>query len=297
MPSVSVVIPALNEADNLRTALPLVQSQLGPTDEVVVVDNGSIDSTANLAREMGAVVISEPVRGRSTARNAGFRRSRGELVVFLDADCRPEKNWLSALMASFGDPKVGCVAGEITVLHGESSLGRYLSEKRHLTQEVNFQHPFLPFGGSGNIAFRRVVLERIGLFDEKLFSGHDADLCWRMQLETDFKIVRAPEAIVYHAQNLTPRALIRQKRRHGHGSVLLFKKYQYFRQNERKPLKQVYWEYRSILRRAFQSGVLKLIRANGALDNALDQHFQLLLEIGEKLGRLEGSIRNRVWFP
>lgn len=293
----SVIIPALNEAKNLSRNLPQVRVQLAKTDELIVVDNGSSDKTVAVAREHGADVVFEPVRGRSQARNAGIRRSRGEIVVFLDADCFPDRDWLRHLISGFDDIRVGCVAGEIAVSHGDNGLGRYLSQKGHLTQEANFQHPFLPFGGSANVAFRRYVLVKIGGFDENLFSGHDADLCWRMQLETDLKIIRAPKAIVYHSQTLTPKELIRQKRRHGHGSVLLFKKYQRYRERERRPLKQVYWEYRSILARAAKSIWRKTIREKdlGPL-LAHDQDFQLLLEIGEKIGRIEGSVRNRTWF-
>jgi cellulose synthase/poly-beta-1,6-N-acetylglucosamine synthase-like glycosyltransferase len=293
----SVIIPALNEAENLSRNLPLVCFQLGASDELIVVDNGSTDETVAIAKKHHAKVVQEPVRGRSQARNAGITRSRGDILVFLDADCCPDANWLCSLAARFENAEVGCVAGEIRVFHGENDLGVYLSQKGHLTQEVNFEHQFLPFGGSGNIAFRRSVLERIGFFDEELFSGHDADLCWRMQLETDFKIIRVPEAIVYHSQNLTPRGLIQQKRRHGHGSVLLFKKYRRYRESERRAFKQVYWEYRSILMRAAKVFSTKIVKGNdfGAADSG--QMFQLLLEIGDKLGRIEGSLRNRIWFP
>ena len=294
----SVIIPALNEAKNLSRNLPQVRAQLDRTDELIVVDNGSSDATVAIAKEHGADVVFESVRGRSQARNAGIKRSRGEIVVFLDADCLPEQDWLHHLIVGFEDARVGCVAGEITVSHGDNGLGRYLSKKGHLTQEVNFQHPFLPFGGSANVAFRRSVLDKIGGFDENLFSGHDADLCWRMQLETDLKIIRAPDAIVYHSQTLTPKEVIRQKRRHGHGSVLLFKKYRRYRERERRPLKQVYWEYHSILSRAARSIWRKTIKDENLVTlKAPEQNFQILLEIGEKLGRIEGSVRNRIWFP
>ena len=294
----SVIIPALNEAENLSRNLPQVCGQLAKTDELIVVDNGSSDETVAIAREHGATVVFEPVRGRSQARNAGIRRSRGDILVFLDADCLPVRDWLCQLISGFEDTRIGCVAGEITVSHGDNDLGRYLSTKGHLTQKENFQHPFLPFGGSANFAFRRCVLETVGGFDENLFSGEDADLCWRMQLETDLKIIRASNAIVYHSQTLTPKEVIRQKRRHGHGAVLLFKKYRHYRGAETRPLKQVYWEYHSILSRAVRSIWRNTIKEKHiATYPTLDQDFQILLEVGEKIGRIEGSVRNRIWFP
>jgi cellulose synthase/poly-beta-1,6-N-acetylglucosamine synthase-like glycosyltransferase len=267
-------------------------------DELIVIDNGSSDDTAAIARKFDARVVDEPVRGRSRARNRGIQIAGGELLVFLDADCRPASNWLSQLLEPFGDPKIGCVAGEIQLIYDANELGAYLNSKGHLSQAVNFNHQFLPYAGSGNVAFRRAVLKVIGGFDEALYSGHDADICWRMQLETDYQIVLATEAAVDHFQSLTLRALVRQKRRHAYGSVLLFKKYRCNRESERRSAKLVYWEYCSILRRGFDF----IVRYLGSLFGAParisnEQKFQLLLEVGDKLGRIEGSIGLRVWYP
>jgi glycosyltransferase involved in cell wall biosynthesis len=294
----SIIIPALNEAENLTCHLPVVRQQMASSDEMIVIDNGSSDNTAAIARKFGARVVLEPVRGRSRARNRGIEIAGGELLVFLDADCRPASHWLSRLLEPFGDPDIGCVAGEIQLFYDTSELGAYLNSKGHLSQAVNFKHPFLPYAGSGNVAFRREVLKTIGGFDEDLYSGHDADICWRMQLETKYRIVLATAAAVDHFQSLTLRALVRQKRRHAYGAVLLFQKYRSSRESEHREAKLVYWEYCSILRRGFQlvarylGGVLG---SRARISN--EQKFQLLLEISEKLGRIEGSIGLRVWYP
>lgn len=294
----SIVIPALNEEKNLGRSLPLIRRQLGPEDEIIVVDNGSTDNTAAVAAGYGAKVIKEPVRNRSRSRNAGFRNSEGQFVVFLDGDCFPEDHWLERLLAPFSDQTIGCVAGEIRILNTAGHLENYLSEKGYLSQADNFRHPFLPYAGGANLAFRRSVLERIGLFDEQLFSGHDADLCWRMQLETDSKIVLIANAAVAHYQKASWRALFQQKRRHAHGAVLLYKKYRTKRAKERQPLKHTYWEYRSILKRAGQF-VWQRCRCACGLGGRVNAtaDYQLLLEVAEKFGRIEGSLRHCVWFP
>jgi GT2 family glycosyltransferase len=286
-PNVSVVIPALDEATNLSRCLPVVRSQLPADAELIVVDNGSHDHTSEVARSHGARVVHEPVRGRARARNAGIRHARGALLVFLDADCLPGAGWLERLLAPFEDPRVGCVGGEILGAHFDTELGRYLAQKGHLSQAVNFAHPFLPFAASANVAFRRAVLDEIGLFDESLPDGEDADLCWQMQLYTDYKIVLAPTAIVRHLQRFSARTLVRQKRRHAYAAVLLYKKYRPHRLGELRSFKHIYWEYRSIIRRALAYFLRPVPATHG---------YQLLLEIGEKLGRLEGSLRHRVWY-
>jgi cellulose synthase/poly-beta-1,6-N-acetylglucosamine synthase-like glycosyltransferase len=296
--TVSVVVPALNEAVNLARSLPLIRAQLRPRDELIVADNASKDDTAVVASGLGARVVWEPIRSRSRARNAGIREARGEIVVFVDADCTPVSGWLPTMLVPFADPTVGAVAGEIDTFDTASPLGRYLVSKGHLSQAVNFQHGFLPAAGSGNVAYRRAVLDHIGGFDEALYAGHDADLSWRMQIETGFRLVLAPGAVVRHRQDMSLKALFRQKRRHAHGGVLLYTKYRSRWKVPPKSLKHVYWEYRSMLRR---SAVVVLRSAGATLGLAQrpprEQVYQLLMELGASLGRLEYSIRERVWFP
>ncbi len=277
--------------------LPEVRRQIEPKDEVIVVDNGSSDNTAEVAANFHAKVVSERIRGRGRARNAGFKSAAGEFVIFLDADCLPRKDWLRNLLAPFDDSTVGCVGGEIINAYTDSPLSSYLASKGHLSQKITFEHPFLPFAQTGNVAFRRVVISRIGAFDDFMEEGEDADLCWRMQLESDYRIIFEADAAVEHSQNLSPSLFMRQKRRHAYGAVLLYKKYRSRWKTEDQSFKKTYWEYRSILRRAINYGA-KILFAKLGVSNmpARDQGYQLLIEIGEKWGRIEGAIRHRVWF-
>jgi cellulose synthase/poly-beta-1,6-N-acetylglucosamine synthase-like glycosyltransferase len=293
----SIVIPAFNEEKNLARVLPLVRQQLGPADEVLVVDNASTDRTASVARSFNAEVVLESNRGRGRARNAGLKRARGEYIVFLDADCLPQAGWLQSLIEPFDDPKVGCVGGEIINAKVETPLGKYLAAKGHLSQRVTFAHSFLPFAQSGNVAFRRSVFQEIGGFDHAMPEGEDADLCWRMQLQTQYRIVCVPDAVVLHMHDLSLRDFFRQKRRHASGAVLLFKKYRVQRRSEQPTLKRVYWEYTSIVRRSIRYILAKTLSYVGVSSKPdPDRGYQLLVEVGEKLGRLEGSLRHRAWY-
>lgn len=293
----SIVIPAFNEEKNLERVLPAVIAQLEPGDEVLVVDNVSRDNTAAVARGFGAKVVSESRRGRGRARNAGFKHSQGEFIVFLDADCLPQKNWLHNLLAPFSDDSVGCVGGEIMNADIETPLGKYLASKGHLSQAVTFAHPFLPFAQTGNIAFRRSVLERVGIFDDRMEEGEDADLCWRMQLESNYRIVCASEALVLHSHDLSLGAFFKQKRRHACGAVLLYKKYRSHRQCEQLTFKKLYWEYHSILRRGLRFMAETALGQFGWRSKPdPERGYQVLVEISEKLGRIEGSLRYRTWY-
>jgi len=294
----SIVIPAFNEERNLARVLPAIQSQIGGSDEVIVVDNASSDGTARVARSFGAEVVAEAARGRGRARNAGLSRARGDFVVFLDADCVPQRGWLQELLEPFADGEVGCVAGEILNAESESRFGQYLAAKGHLSQRVTVGHPFLPYAQTGNVAFRRAVIEAIGPFDDRMPEGEDADLCWRMQLETDYRLFLAERAlVVHHTHDLSPLLFLRQKRRHAYGAVLLYKKYRSRWKVERMTLRHVYWDYRSIMRRSWgYAATAMLARLGFSARPQPEQGYQLLIEIGEKWGRIEGAIRHRVWF-
>jgi glycosyltransferase involved in cell wall biosynthesis len=89
VPRVSVVIPCLNEAENIEECVRRAQNVLaesGLTGEVVVVDNGSEDDSGDLARAAGARVIDEPRRGYGQAYLAGFNAAQGDYIVMIDAD-------------------------------------------------------------------------------------------------------------------------------------------------------------------------------------------------------------------
>ena len=296
---VSIIIPALNEEENLARVLPAVIAQIEPSDEVIVVDNGSDDATIAVAASFNVKVVVESRRGRGRARNAGVKQAVGEFIVFLDADCVPQPNWLKELLAPFiNNRSIGVVAGEIINLDSGNSIDRYLNQKGHLTQADNFKHPFLPFGATANLAFRKAVLAETGKFDEDLVDGEDADLCWRIQLKTSFGLHLAASSIVSHQHNFSVMGLLRQKRRHACASARLYKKYRTEWHNAVPTPKKVYWEYRSILKRSGKYCLAFLAAQAHLRDAPLPTlGYQLLLEIGEKLGRLQGSLRYHVWYP
>lgn len=297
---VSVVVPARNETSRLPACLEAVWTQKrSPFElEVIVVDNGSTDATAQIARSLGASVVVEAREGRSNARNAGMAAARGRIVVFLDADCIPQPGWLEKIMDAFKDKEVGCAAGEIVNELRDDPLSRFMIASGHLSQADNFRHPFLPYAGAGNVAFRKDVLDKIGGFDPRLPDGEDADLCWRMQLETGCKIRLVPEAVVFHRMEVTGRSVFRQKRRHAIGAVALYKKYRHLWKSPGKGTRKLYWEYRSLVRRAL---LLAWRRAGGRMGIRSEKLLlfdenQVVFELGWKLGLIEGSLRHRVIF-
>jgi glycosyltransferase involved in cell wall biosynthesis len=112
MAVISVVIPALNDSAMLALCLEALAAQTRPADEIVVVDNGSIDDTAEVARRAGARVVTELRRGIPAATAAGFDAARGTIIGRLDADSRPATNWLAQIEARFdAEPGLSALTG------------------------------------------------------------------------------------------------------------------------------------------------------------------------------------------
>ena len=100
---VSVIVPHLNDYDNLDACLTLIGAQTFPGDrtEVIVADNGSSRGFDAVRQIVGtrARVVEVDERGAGPARNAGVRASRGDAIAFIDSDCRPDPRWLEEGLA------------------------------------------------------------------------------------------------------------------------------------------------------------------------------------------------------
>ncbi|MBT2502488.1 glycosyltransferase family 2 protein [Curtobacterium sp. ISL-83] len=111
MSTVSVVVPVRDDSAHLRRLLTALAGQSRVPDEIVVVDNGSTDDSAMVARAAGAVVIEVPVQGIARASAAGYDRSAGDVIVRLDADSVPPPRWIEHAVDLLADPAVVAVTG------------------------------------------------------------------------------------------------------------------------------------------------------------------------------------------
>lgn len=294
---VSVIIPCFNEEEYIGRCIDSIKAQRYRGEyEIIAVDNGSTDHTVRIIMDKGIRLERAKKRGPAPAKNEGIKNAKGDLIVFIDGDCIAAEDWLNKMVSRFKDPGIGCVSGEIMSVENKnlSALEHFLIKKDHLSQKQHIEHPFLPYAAAANVAYRKQVIDKIGLFDERLFSGEDADFSWRMQLITDYKIAYVPGAMVYHPYETSLKNLFKQKRRHAYGSVMTYKKYKKYRQNEVKSLKQIYWEYHSIIRRWYKLFLYKLKKRKQ--DSRTVDHYQLILETASKVGLIQGSIMHRVWY-
>jgi O-antigen biosynthesis protein len=220
-PSLSVVVPVRNAGRTLPRTLPALAVLAPAPAEIVLVDNGSTDDTPRLLSAFAAATASpkvlmlhEPRRGASVARNTGARAASGDVVVFTDADCCPRADWLAALSAPLADPTVGAVAGRLATTPPSGVVETFSSLFTLQAPGAPSRHTrWTPWAGgfpTANLAVRRPLLQRLGGFDESVtIYGEDYDLCARLYA-AGAVIAYAPEAVVEHQHRVALRPMLRQ---------------------------------------------------------------------------------------
>jgi len=195
----SVIIPAYNAEKTLQTCLDALMQQTRIPDEILVVDDGSTDSTKTIADAYSLVtVLAQKNQGPAKARNAGATRANGDVIVFLDSDCAPEKNWLNEMLQPFENEKVAGVQGAYRSQQ-PSLVAQFDQADIEYRYERMKRVKKLDWIGSYSAAYKRkIFLDEKG-FDETFpkASGEDAELSYRLA-EKGFVLVFAPKAIVFH---------------------------------------------------------------------------------------------------
>ncbi|MFH0921518.1 MAG: glycosyltransferase [Fibrobacterota bacterium] len=206
----SIVIPAYNSATTLA---PCLTACLQQGAEVVVVDDGSTDNTAEVAQSFPVTLIRQENRGPAAARNAGWRAAKGDVIFFTDADCVPEPGWVQKLLALLESTNAEAAGGGYSY-YGASCFGQWIHG------EINVRHARMKgavnFIGSFNAAVRRKALEHVHGFNESFLkpSAEDNDLSYRLK-KTGCRLVFDPAIKVEHLHPWGLRRYLRVQARHG----------------------------------------------------------------------------------
>lgn len=289
LPFVSVVIPALNCEHEVNDCILALRSQDYPAEmfEIIVADNGSTDDTVEQLHKLNVKTVIQQERGRSRALNAGLEQVTGEIVLTTDMGCRPHSDWISNVVRCFSDPTVGCVAGDIHMIMKGSNIALRFQERNHYMSPMHAYSrrklPFLPFADGANACFRRSIFDEIGNFDESFFKAADVEICYRLLVLTNYKIVFCSHCTVSEAGEENLYSLLKQRFRIGMGTHLLRIKYPlFFKINEtNNPLKHFFWKlhYSSKLFIRLISDISN--KENISLE---DKFVRILMSLSQKIG-------------
>src|SRR5215471_2716832 len=208
---VSIIVCTRNRAVKLERTLRAIRELEVPggnSYEVIVVDNGSTDATATVCAQLAGLFpnalhrIFLPTPGLSGAGNAGFAAARGDIIAYLDDDVLPRKDWLVVVCHEFAtDPQLGVLSGRVE-LWNPTDLPLATRRKEQRCEFQALDDAFNLFIGC-NLAIRRTVIEKIGLFDPRLGTGSrfgsagDSDFCYRAW-KAGQKLVYVPTLFVHH---------------------------------------------------------------------------------------------------
>ncbi|HEX8484903.1 glycosyltransferase family A protein [Sphingomonas sp.] len=211
-PRVSVIVPVWNRPDDLRRCLASLAEQTLPRGayEVIVVDNGSSDSTPDVARAAAVILLEEPQPGSYAARNRGIAAARGEWLAFIDSDCRADRDWLrAALEAGRANPHAGVIAGRVELEADGAGLCDAYERLFAFNQEKLAKQGRAV---TANWLSPAALIRELGGFRADLKSGGDVDLAKRMAA-AGYPVAYAPQMLVFHPARATLADLTGKARR------------------------------------------------------------------------------------
>ena len=222
-PRVTIIVATRNSERTINECLGAIFELNYPKDflEVIVVDGCSKDATVQIAEKYPVKVISTPLNAPA-AYNYALKMTSNEVLGFIDADAKVEKEWLSKLIPSLDDPQVAGVSGSIETWNTENlwarSIGydlknRYARLKKHAVRIATM-----------NLLLKKSVIEAVGGFDENLPSQYDTDLGFRIT-SSGYKIVFEPSAKCYHFHRSTVSGYFRQQLQYGKNTTKLYFKH------------------------------------------------------------------------
>jgi glycosyltransferase involved in cell wall biosynthesis len=222
-PKVSVVVASYNGDRTLKFCLESLAKQNYPDYEIILVDDGSTDSTPEIAKANPNVRYfrHEKNLGLSVARNTGIDLSTGEIVAFTDADCRADEDWLRYLVSDLLSSEFVGIGGPNLLPPEDSPVAAAVMASPGGPSHVMLTDREAEHIPGCNMAFYKWALNEIGGFDP-IFkkAGDDVDVCWRLQAASH-KIGFSPAAFVWHYRRSTVSAYLRQQRGYGEGEALL----------------------------------------------------------------------------
>ncbi len=226
MPLISVVVCVYNGEDYIEECLRACSRLQYANFEVLIVDDGSTDRTAEIARKLAAEfnyrLISQPTnQGLSVARNVAIEAARGEIVAYLDADAMPDEDWLRYLSMTFLSYRYAVVGGPNLNPLSNTDISDCIDNAPGNAKIVFLGGELCDHVPGCNLAVRKSCLAYLGGFRPRYrAAGDDVDFCWRV-IESGGSIGSSPGAMVWHYRRPTIAAYLKQQEGYGKAEAVL----------------------------------------------------------------------------
>jgi GT2 family glycosyltransferase len=217
---ISIIIIVKNDRGIENTLKKLVKIPKPEKTEILVIDASekNLNDIKNIFPSARWVYYHNKKSKKITIpeqRNLGLKKAQGNIIVFIDADCVPDNNWLIELVKPISDEGESVVAGSIKSI-GEKSIWDGEAER------MNYKK-YLVEAPTMNMAFKKEIIKKVGFFDEKFNYGSDVDFTWRAT-DLGYKIRYNKDAIIYHDWGNLQQE-IKRAFRYGEASARLYKKH------------------------------------------------------------------------
>jgi glycosyltransferase involved in cell wall biosynthesis len=225
---ITVIVPAYNAQkyiDKCINAL-LNQSYLSEDYEVIVVDDGSSDKTADIIRGYQVRYMRQRNKGPAAARNRGAREARGEIILFTDADCVPRSNWVEEMVKPFRDPEVMAVKGAYKT-DQKTLIARFVQIEFEERFEMLKKAESIDMIDTYSAGYRKSIFLALGGFDTSfpVANNEDTELSYKMS-NAGHKMVFNPNAVVYHLNHPDSiKKYVKLKYWRGYWRMIVYKKY------------------------------------------------------------------------
>jgi glycosyltransferase involved in cell wall biosynthesis len=194
---VSMVIPAFRAGRGLERTLLSVAAQRPPAAglQILVANDGADEEVTAVCRRHRVVMVSiQPRRGSYFARNRALERAAGERIVFLDAGIELQQGWLAAALSR--SEQTDYLAGEVDISPVSRPRASEEFDRLHAYRIDSYMRDW-HFGGAGNLVVRKDVLDALGGFDERLYSGGDVEFGDRVH-RAGYRQLYMPEPLLLH---------------------------------------------------------------------------------------------------
>jgi len=194
-PFVSVLIPAYNEEHSIGRCLESMILQSYPSErfEVIVMDNGSVDKTREIASRFGVRVLDAAGLRIGGVRNLGAKESKGDVLAFIDADCVAPSDWLyNGVKTLLGSDRIGAVGGQCSVPSDGTWIQKAWGWKKPISKDriVNIL-------STGSFFIEKSTFSEVGCFNGNIIAGEDTELS-RKLVESERMLVLSSSVGVLH---------------------------------------------------------------------------------------------------